>query len=396
MLHSSRASLVCAIAAAGVLLLVLFHRPVALSPQDAREFDLIIFGATGYVGTLLTAMLLDDRAPFLSVASGVPLTPGVGGLRFALAGRNAAKLRQLRQHYADRGVDVSGVEIAVADLADPSSLDRLAARTRVVLTTVAILSVYETGRFEYEGSLLERCIRHGTHLVDLDGELWIDDVKQRRRVDAAARASGTVYGPACGEVAAVPDMAVYHAWVHLGRVPLKSAEVHHFYFDGRNEPAPKEDASVWEAYDAPLLRLSAAALGYGPAFTFSERSATNAAHADFAKNKNEDVRAVAAFVTAADVESADGRKVTTRITGGEIDYEDTARLAMAMALSLIRDDIPAKRTGGVWSPAAGWGDVLLRRLEAIGLGVSLAPQGATAASIMRNARERYHGRYVAG
>ena len=193
----------------------------------------------------------------------------------------------------------------------------------------------------------------------------------------------------------MPDMAVYYAWVQLGRTPLKAARLRHFYFDGVSAPGEEDETSMWEAYDAPLLRLSAAALGYGGAFAFSERSPTNAAHADFAKNRREDVRAVAAFVTAADVESDDGRRVTTRISGGEIDYEDTARLALEMAISLIRDDVPAKRTGGVWSAAAGWGDVLLRRMQLIGLGVSLAPPGATAATVMRSARERYRGQYVA-
>ena len=141
------------------------------------------------------------------------------------------------------------------------------------------------------------------------------------------------------------------------------------------------------------MALSAAALDYGSEFVFTELSSTNNAHLDFAKNKGEDVRAVAAWTSAVDVESVDGRKATTIMSGGEIDYEDTTRLAMAMALSLLRDAIPAKRTGGVWSPAAGWGDVLLRRLDEIGLGVSLAPHGATAESYMRSVRERYRGRY---
>ena len=398
MLRSSRSSLVRCCATAAILLsIILYSCTTSASTSTSttsREFDLIIFGATGYVGTLLTALLFDDRTPFLSLATGLPLTSGAKGMRFALAGRNADKLRQLRQRYADMGLDISGVEIIVADLDDPASLDRLAARTSVVLTTVAIASVYEGKGFEYAGSLLDSCIRHATHLIDLDGELWLDDTEMLTRADAAARKSGAVYSPACGEVSVVPDMAIYKAWVALGRAALKSATVRHYYFDGRSPPGPADDEpSMWEPYDAPVIRLTAEALGYGDGFAFAERSPTNAAHADFAKNKNEGVRSVAAFVSAADVESVDGRTVTTRISGGEIDFEDTARLAMAMALSLVRDAVPAKRTGGVWTPAAGWGDVLLERLEDIGLGVSLTKEGETAATVMRSARERYRGKY---
>ena len=50
-------------------------------------------------------------------------------------------------------------------------------------------------------SLLERCIAHGTHLVDLDG-FWLEDAALVRQLDAAARATGMVYSPASGEVVA--------------------------------------------------------------------------------------------------------------------------------------------------------------------------------------------------
>jgi short subunit dehydrogenase-like uncharacterized protein len=388
--HTCAAAATCATFLSATLLLLLLST-ITTALRDARDFDIVIFGATGYTGSLLTALLFDDRTGLLSIPSGTPLSSGVEGVRFALAGRNMTKLQQLRQQYADRGRDVSGVELIQADLDDRASLDRLVARTRLVVTTVAIMSVYVNGSFEYTGSLLERCILHGTHLLDLDGELWMDDVDFRNRVDVHARASGTVYSPACGEVAVVPDMVVYRAWLHLGRPPLKSAQVHHFFFDGHSPSAPQEEPSIWEAYDSPVVRLSAGALGYGDAFTFTERSPTNAAHADFSKNKGEDVRKVARFVNAAQVEAMDGRQATTIIAGGEVDYEETSRLALEMALSLLRDTIPAKRTGGVWSPAAGWGAPLLRRLEAIGLGVNVAPEGEHVCSPGFLVRVKQHG-----
>ena len=139
----------------------------------------------------------------------------------------------------------------------------------------------------------------------------------------------------------VPDMAIYKAWVALGRAALKSATVRHYYFDGRSPPGPADDEpSMWEPYDAPVIRLTAEALGYGDGFAFAERSPTNAAHADFAKNKNEGVRSVAAFVSAADVENVDGRTVTTRISGGEIDFEEFLQMMTAkMSDSDTREEI---------------------------------------------------------
>ena len=395
-ISSTASSATLAVCALLLLLLLRTTNKACWHGGNSQEFDLVIFGATGYVGSLLTAMLFDDRAPFLSLPTGTPLTPGVKGVRYALAGRDENKLRQLRQKYADQGIDMSRIELIVADSSDPASLDRLAARTRIVLTTVAVTSLYEAvPTYEYTGSLLEACINHGTHLLDLDGELLMDMVDTRRQVDAAARASGTIYSPACGEVAVVPDMAIYRAWVELGRVPLKSATLRHYYFDGLNKPADEEQPSMWQDYHAPVMRLTAATLGYGNAFAFSELSATNAAHEHAVeKNTKADVRAVARFVTAADVEAVNGGKVTTTISGGEIDYEDTARIAMVMALSLLKDDIPARGTGGVWSPAAGWGEVLLERLEDVGLGVKLAAKAETAATVMRSAREKFSGRYA--
>ena len=65
--------------------------PSALRVEEPeRGFDLVIFGATGYVGSLLTASLLGDARPFLSIAPGVRLNSGTAGVRFALAARNAS------------------------------------------------------------------------------------------------------------------------------------------------------------------------------------------------------------------------------------------------------------------------------------------------------------------
>ena len=361
--------------------------PWSGSVRHEREFDIVIFGATGYVGSLLTASLLGVRTPFLSVPHSKRLNSGVEGVRFALAGRNSTKLRQLVERYSQAGADV---RIIIADIHSPASLDRLVQRTRVVLTTVRqdpSVDVTTTGNFG-EDTLMWRCIQHGTSLLDLDG-FWLSDRALAAKVDAAARATGAVYSPACGEVSVVPDMATYRAWVHLRRPPLVRSTVQHLYYNGVDAPA-EEAPSIWEAYDAPLMRWSADALGYGASFDFAERSSTNGAHERYSLNRGEAIRRVAQFISVATVEAADGRTATALVSGGEIDYEETARLCLEMGLSLVRDEgVLAAKVGGLWTPAAGWGEALLQRMATIGLAVRLTAPGETAAAVVRGTRARY-------
>lgn len=367
-----------------------------LQTRAERDFDLIIFGATGYVGNLLTASLLGDRTEFLSLASGVRLNSGVGKLRFALAGRSELRLRRLRDKYESQGFDVSGVGLITADAADPASLDNMALRAKVVLTTV-VESPEEGGGFN-ANSLIRRCIEHGTHLLDLDG-FWFKDDALVRELDALARTTGTVYSPACGEVSVLPDMATYRAWAQLGRPKLLHSVVYHAYTNGTASTQmclqawclPME-AAFWEDLDAPLMRWSANLLAYGSRFGFSEFSPSNLAHVDYLSNKKPAVRKAANFVTAATVEAEDGRKATATVSGGEVDYEETARILIEMAISLLTDNVLAAETGGVWTAAAGWGDALLKRLAAIGLGVTVSEQ--TALTIIREASEQYGYGYV--
>jgi saccharopine dehydrogenase (NAD+, L-glutamate forming) len=105
-----------------------------------RDYDVVLFGATGFTGAL-TAKYLAEHA----------------GVRWALAGRNAAKLAALRDQL---GVDVATL---VADSTDAASLRRVAESTRVVATTV--------GPYIMHGEpLVAACAHSGTDYVDLTGE----------------------------------------------------------------------------------------------------------------------------------------------------------------------------------------------------------------------------------
>ena len=137
--------------------------------DSAREHDIVVYGATGFVG-VLTAKYLAEQAP-----------PDV---RIALGGRSQAKLEKTR---AELGVDWP---LVVADSQDRDAVAALASSARVVATTVGPY-------FKYGKPLVEACAAAGTHYADLTGEVlfmrWAIDA-----ADAAARDSGARIVHTCG------------------------------------------------------------------------------------------------------------------------------------------------------------------------------------------------------
>jgi short subunit dehydrogenase-like uncharacterized protein len=157
------------------------------SPE--RELDVVVWGATGFTGSLVAAYLAQRY--------------GVGGdLRWALGGRSRDKLEALRDALGgDTGADVSGLPLVVGDADDEASLAALARRTRVVCTTV--------GPYARCGSkLVAACARAGTHACDLTGEVqWM-----RRMIDAHEReaaASGARIVHTCGFDSIPSDLGVF-------------------------------------------------------------------------------------------------------------------------------------------------------------------------------------------
>ena len=87
-----------------------------------REFDVVVWGATGFAGRLTAQHLLERYGT---------------SLRWALGGRNRAKLEEVRDALgAETGVDVSGLPLVVGDATDAACMRALAERTRVACTTV--------------------------------------------------------------------------------------------------------------------------------------------------------------------------------------------------------------------------------------------------------------------
>ncbi|GGL28948.1 saccharopine dehydrogenase family protein [Nocardia jinanensis] len=151
---------------------------------DTREFDLVVFGATGFVGKL-TAQYLLGAAP--------------AGARIALAGRSADKLAAVRDEIgaADWG-------LIVADTTDQESMDALAARTTAVITTVGPY-------LRYGMPMVAACAKAGTHYADLTGEpLFIRDAIDNHH-DEAARTGAKIVN-SCGYDSVPSDLSVYQLY----------------------------------------------------------------------------------------------------------------------------------------------------------------------------------------
>jgi len=151
-------------------------------PDRQRDLDIVLFGATGFVG-VLTAAHLAEQAP--------------DDARIALAGRSRTKLQRTRDEIGGRALDWELVEV---DATDAVGLRAVAARTTVLVSTVGPYAAY--GK-----EVVRACAREGTHYADLTGEVlfvrWSLD-----EVDDKARETGAAIVHACGFDSIPSDLGV--------------------------------------------------------------------------------------------------------------------------------------------------------------------------------------------
>jgi short subunit dehydrogenase-like uncharacterized protein len=147
-----------------------------------RSYDVVLYGATGFVGR-------QTVAHFAAHANGV---------RWALAGRSAEKLEQVRQAC---GPGAAGAGIIVADAADTKALDALAGQAVVVLSTAGPFALYGS-------ALVAACVAHRTHYVDITGETpWVRGLIDRHHAQAAR--DGTRIIPCCGFDSVPSDLGAW-------------------------------------------------------------------------------------------------------------------------------------------------------------------------------------------
>jgi short subunit dehydrogenase-like uncharacterized protein len=154
------------------------------------KFDIVIFGATSFVGQILTRYMLAQFAVD-------------GELKWAIAGRSQNKLNELKQSL---GIAGENLEVLVADAADEDSLRMLCAATRVVISTVGPYALYGE-------PLVKTCVALGTDYCDLTGEVqWI--AKMLEEYEDQAKITGARIVNSCGFDSLPSDLGVYFLQQH--------------------------------------------------------------------------------------------------------------------------------------------------------------------------------------
>ena len=153
--------------------------------MKAPHYDVTVFGATSFVGQILSRYLLEEFGTR-------------GRLRWAIAGRSEAKLQSLRESLGATG---AAVPIVLADAADEAALGRLCDQTAVVISTVGPYALYGE-------PLVKLCAQSGTDYCDLTGEPhWIR--RMLHRYERTARKSGARIVHCCGFDSIPFDLGVY-------------------------------------------------------------------------------------------------------------------------------------------------------------------------------------------
>jgi short subunit dehydrogenase-like uncharacterized protein len=153
--------------------------------MTSPNYDLVVFGATSFVGQILTQYLAEHL-------SGQDVQ-----LRWAIAGRSEAKLNEVKRALGAAG---QSLPIVVADAANEAQLQALCAQTRVVVSTVGPYALYGE-------PLVKVCAESGTDYCDLTGETqWIK--RMIEKYEPMAQQSGARIVHCCGFDSVPSDMGV--------------------------------------------------------------------------------------------------------------------------------------------------------------------------------------------
>jgi short subunit dehydrogenase-like uncharacterized protein len=375
---------------------------------EERAHDIVLFGATGFTGSL-AAEYLAVNAP--------------QGTRWALAGRSQGKLEALRQRLQ------ADVPLLHVDVNDPASVRALAQSTRVTISTVGPYIQYGEG-------LVEACALAGTDYVDLTGEPEFVDLMYIRHHEKALQ-SGARLVHCCGFDSIPHDIGVQFTVARLPEgVPLKvqgfvksngsisggtlhsavgilsrlrpsmrvaaqrrslegpppGRKLHNVTGTPHNEPElgwvlplPTIDPQV-------ILRSAAALPRYGPDFSYAHHlvagnlpfaaAIAGGAFGALALSQlpptrkllldrlqpgdgpSPQRRARSTF-TLRFVGEGGGQRVLTEVSGGDPGYQETAKMLSEAALCLAQDDLP--KLSGQLTPAVAMGPALRERLQRAGI-----------------------------
>ena len=392
--------------------------------RSERAYDIVLFGATGFTGALTAAYLADHSPP---------------QMRWALAGRNRAKLESVRRSLGARWSELG---LLHADVDDAASLRQLAESTRVIVTTVGPYVAYGE-------PIVAACATAGTDYVDLTGEPEFVDLCYVRYHQRAVE-NGARIVHSCGFDSVPHDLGAYFTVLQLPEgVPLRvrgfvrasgtlsggtfqsalagfsraRANVSAARERRRLEPRPigrsaravtgrihrDPDAHAWAVplptIDGQVVGRSARALDrYGPAFTYSHYAAVKrlpvalagiagvaglmglaqipparrwvAGRLPAGQGPSEQKRARSWF-TVRFVGEGGGERVITEVSGGDPGYGETAKMLAESALCIAFDELPALT--GQLTTATAMGGALIERLVAAGISFTVLRDAPTRA-----------------
>ncbi len=369
------------------------------------EFDIIVHGATGFTGRL--------------VAEHLQTRYGNGGaVKWAMSGRSAAKLAEVRDLIGA----AADTPLIVADAADPASLTAMARRGKAVITTVGPYQLYGE-------PLVAACAAAGADYLDLSGEpSWMAAMIPAH--DAAAKASGARILFSCGFDSIPFELGVFYtqslAQKHLGGpVPYIGGRVRDMSgglsggtaasgratmeavqknpslmavlfdpfaltpgFKGPEQPRgdkPRHDDNIgadvgpfmMAAINTKNVHRSNLLQGhpYGENFTYDEMAIIKpGAQTEFPSLTGDNVPKPGEGPSKAEREAgfydllfvgvaADGRQVRGAVHGDkDPGYASTAKLIAETALCLVQQS--PQVPGGIWVPGAAMGQRLVDRLQA--------------------------------
>lgn len=150
-----------------------------------RSLDIIVYGATSFVGQILTEYL-----------GKYTKSENAEGLSWAIAGRSEKKLQDLKER-----LNLPELTHFVADASDLDGLTALANRTKVVITTVGPYALYGE-------TMVNACANTGTDYCDLTGEpQWINNMLSK--YEAIAKQTGARIIHSAGFDSIPSDIGVY-------------------------------------------------------------------------------------------------------------------------------------------------------------------------------------------
>jgi len=387
-----------------------------------KNFDIIVYGASGFTGKLCARYLSENAKD----------------IKWAIAGRNKKKLEDIKK---DLSLDV---DIFIAESNDEDALDNITLNTQVVLSTA--------GPFHrYSSKLVKSCVKNSSDYVDITGEFfWIREMIDLHHKEASSK--GVRIIPACGYDSIPSDLGTFFANSKI-KEPIKRIESFHagqggisggttetgfsmgdlklgkkmndpFVLNPENSVSKEQKLlssdsiglkknSLIKSWTGPFImavsntrvvRRSAALLetkqeGYGVNFTYQEHAFYKKFKTAFlvtcvtlmfglilktpvrklvrpllpkpGEGPSEDTMENGFFDSFFAAELDNGEKKLFRVHGkGDPGYKVTSKFAAECALSLLEDPetLPGgSEYGGVLTSASGLGEVLIKRLSNAGI-----------------------------